>query len=92
LFSAIRGPHADDVPVEEQPDDHHLLDRRHTASAASRSGQRRKATSRRPPRVALATTSGFDVHAWNGTTSAAEPTGGKANLALTGSPVLLVER
>ena len=42
--------------------------------------------------VELATPTGFEVHAWDGTTSSADPTGGVATLALTGSPLLLVER
>ncbi len=42
--------------------------------------------------ASLATTSGFDVYAWDGAKSAADAADGKATFALTGSPVFLVER
>lgn len=42
--------------------------------------------------IKLATTSGFDVYAWDGAKSSADAAGGEAPLTLTGSPVLLVER
>ncbi|AUX38742.1 hypothetical protein SOCE26_001200 [Sorangium cellulosum] len=42
--------------------------------------------------VELATATGFDVHAWDGASTSADASGGKVTLALTGSPVLLVER
>jgi hypothetical protein len=42
--------------------------------------------------VELATTTGFEVHAWDGAKTSADASGGKVTLALSGSPVLLVER
>ncbi|XYI00278.1 hypothetical protein ACMHYB_11215 [Sorangium sp. So ce1128] len=42
--------------------------------------------------VELATATGFDVHAWDGAKTSADASGGKVTLALTGSPVLLIER
>lgn len=42
--------------------------------------------------VSLATETGFDVVAWDGTTTAADATGGAVTLELTGSPVVLRER
>ncbi|WP_437607031.1 hypothetical protein WMF20_39995 [Sorangium sp. So ce834] len=42
--------------------------------------------------VELATSSGFDVHAWDGAQTSADARDGKVTLALSGSPVLLVER
>ncbi|APR80201.1 Hypothetical protein A7982_05548 [Minicystis rosea] len=40
----------------------------------------------------IATTTGFDVHAWDGAKTQVDPSSDKVILALTGSPVLLVER
>ncbi|MDF2694669.1 MAG: hypothetical protein K0S65_3052, partial [Labilithrix sp.] len=40
----------------------------------------------------LATTTGFDVQVWDGAQSTADAAVGKATIALTGSPVFLVER
>jgi hypothetical protein len=42
--------------------------------------------------VELATSTGFDVHAWDGTISSADASGGMASLDLDGAPLLLVER
>jgi hypothetical protein len=40
----------------------------------------------------VTTTAGFDVYAWNGTGSTSQDGGGTVSLALTGSPVFLVDR
>ncbi|CAN97311.1 MULTISPECIES: hypothetical protein [Sorangium] len=42
--------------------------------------------------VELATATGFEVHAWDGAKTSADASGGKATVALSGSPVLLIER
>lgn len=42
--------------------------------------------------VEIATTKGFDVYAWDGAKSSADASNGKVALALTGSPVLVIER
>lgn len=42
--------------------------------------------------VELATTAGFDVYAWDGAKTGADAASGKAKLALTGAPLLLIER
>jgi hypothetical protein len=41
--------------------------------------------------VDVATTAGFDVYAWDGAKSSAAANGGKVSMALSGSPVFLVE-
>lgn len=40
----------------------------------------------------VTTTTGFTVSAWDGDKAAADPNGGKVTLALTGAPVLLIEK
>jgi hypothetical protein len=42
--------------------------------------------------VGVTTAAGFDVYAWDGTGSTSHDGGGKVFLALTGSPVFLVDR
>ncbi|XXX74899.1 hypothetical protein WMF30_45320 [Sorangium sp. So ce134] len=42
--------------------------------------------------VEVATSTGFEIHAWDGAKTSADSSDGKVTLALSGSPVLLVER
>ncbi|WP_437997169.1 hypothetical protein WMF26_40810 [Sorangium sp. So ce185] len=44
------------------------------------------------PNVEIATPSGFDIHAWDGAETSSNARDGNVTLALSGSPVLLVER